>query len=185
MTRIEFEENVTEWWELMNFCSDNGCEEFVENVVDDDYRDEYIDEMLVDMARNNSWRDMLDILNDYYNDGGYDYYIYDEYYGRYQGADEDDFRRYKDEVYQHAIEHGLFDDDEEDEEDSGVDPFKFPDDEEYDPLEDEDEELPEEDCSVIEMLASGVGCVASINDEAIRQAQEDDRVFMEFTNFGR
>lgn len=41
MTRNEFIENITEWWELKEFCSDNDC--FVcEDIISEGEYDEYV-----------------------------------------------------------------------------------------------------------------------------------------------
>ena len=182
MTRAEFIDEVTEWWELIDFCNDNRCEDLVENLYSEDARNEYIDDCLVDWAHDNGWRDLLDILRDYENEDGYDYYVYDEYYGRYVGATTDDFRTYKDEVLRYADENDLFDaeEDEEEEESDSYGRWGYTDESNED-----EEEVPDEDCSFTEMFAAGIGCVAAINSEAIRQAQEEERSFLEFAEIGR
>lgn len=77
--------------------------------------DEYIDSNLLDMARNAAgWEDLLSDLQDYPT--GYDYYIRDDD-GDFVGANESDFFDYKDEALEWADDEGIFDDDEEDEND--------------------------------------------------------------------
>ena len=43
MTRNDFLNNVTEWWELLDFCSDEGCY-ICEDIIDSDQLDEYVEE---------------------------------------------------------------------------------------------------------------------------------------------
>ena len=58
--------------------------------------DDYINETLVDMARNSDgWRDLRNMLNDIPT--GYDYYIRDEY-DEFREADDDEFEDYKSSV---------------------------------------------------------------------------------------
>ena len=71
MTRAEFVDSVTTWWELRDFCDDIRCD-IMDGFMDSDSREEYIDESLVDMARNNTWREMLDALKNYDDESGYD-----------------------------------------------------------------------------------------------------------------
>ena len=41
MTRNDFLNDVTEWWELLDFCSDEGCN-ICEDIIDSDQLDEYV-----------------------------------------------------------------------------------------------------------------------------------------------
>lgn len=187
MTRQEFLDNVENFSDLIVFCCDEGCD-ICDDVVDSDYWDEWIDDNLVDWARNDSWRDLMSRLNELDEDSGYTFYIYDDYYCEYKGVDDDgdDFDRYKSEVLDWADEHGCWEEDEEEEEEEEPAPYRpygFSDTSEE---EEEDEDpTPDEDCSFDDLIAVAVGCVASFNEETIRKAQEEDRVFMEFQKFGR
>ena len=71
MTRQYFIDNINYWSELLEFCSDEDCD-VCEDIYSEDARDDCIDEELVDMARNNNWREMYNILDSI--PGGYDYY---------------------------------------------------------------------------------------------------------------
>lgn len=186
MTRQEFIDDVTTWCDLLTFCSDEDCD-LCEDIVDSDYYNEYINDNLVDLARNNDWTDLRDRLNEFYDNSGYDYYLWDDYYGQYNGIDNDDaiFEDYKLRVLNWMDEGDYWPDgDEDEEEETGTwapsysvpQPAEEP--EDLDPI-------PDEDCSFTDMFAAGVGCIASINEEAIREAQEADRVFAEFSQFRR
>ena len=52
MTRNDFLNDVTEWWELLDFCSDEGCN-ICEDIIDSDQLDEYVEEDIRDT--NYSW----------------------------------------------------------------------------------------------------------------------------------
>lgn len=114
MTRDEFLDGINSWYELREFCSDFGCD-VCECIYSQNEMDEYIDSNLLDMARNAAgWEDLLSDLQDYPT--GYDYYIRDDD-GDFVGVNESDFFDYKDEALEWADDEGIFDDDEEDEND--------------------------------------------------------------------
>ena len=166
MTRAEFLEDVTCFSDLINFCNDNGLS-FCEEVYDEDIVNEWIDDSLIDLARNYSWGDVRDILNEYADNSGYDWYRYDESYGRYEPLGDYEFNEYRDEVLDYMDENGLWDEDDEEEEEE-----PFEDDEEFD--------LETDDCSMQEMMFAGVGCIRELNDAAIEQARQENRAFTEF-----
>lgn len=112
MTRQDFIDNINYWSELLDFCSDEDCD-VCEDIYSEDARDDCIDEELVDMARNNNWRDMYNILDSIPD--GYDYYRQDNY-GDWVGVD-DEFDDYKDQVLEWMDDGGYWDD-EEDEDDT-------------------------------------------------------------------
>lgn len=110
MTRSEFIDEINDWWELIDFCSDNGCS-YCDDVYSDDARDDFINECLVDMARNaNNWSSLLDTLNEITT--GYDYYVHTDY-GEWNGLDDGDFIGYKNDVLEWADNQDIWDDDEE------------------------------------------------------------------------
>ena len=92
MTRNDFLNNVTEWWELLDFCSDEGCY-ICEDIIDSDQLDEYVEEDIRDT--NYSWRDIRDSLSEIPT--GYGYYRMNGSFD-YDGMDENDFDSYKDDV---------------------------------------------------------------------------------------
>jgi len=152
MTRQEFIDDVTCWGELIDFCNDEGCD-YLDNIYDEDARDDYINEyQLEDWARNNTWRNLYSLLEDLAVD--YDYYRIDEY-GDWVGLDDYDLDDYKDDVLRWADDRGIFDeeDEEEDPADYGIE------DEEVD-----DEEV-EEPISMFELLSDCQDTYQKISEE--------------------
>jgi len=111
MTRADFEDNVTSFYDLIDWCNDNNCY-VCEDIYYSESYDDYINGQLVDWARNSDWEELRDSLNDLPN--GYEYYLRDEY-GDWRGLDDSDF----DEFYREALEWGddneIWDDDDEEE----------------------------------------------------------------------
>lgn len=137
MTRQEFIDDITSWWELIDFCNDEGYEEFVEDIFDEEDRDSYINDNLLDMARNaDSWEDLLSTLRDIPT--GYDYYRRDDY-DEWSGADDYDFNEIKDDLLERLDEDEFWED--YDEEEEPLEEYADPDD--LVPVEDEDMDVSE------------------------------------------
>ena len=97
MTRQEFLDEVGCWGDLIDFCSEHGCDD-CDNIYSDSSRDYEIEEDLYEMVRDCSWREVLDALQTYDRESGYDYYLRNEY-GEFEGLnDYEDFTLYKDGV---------------------------------------------------------------------------------------
>lgn len=94
MTRTEFLNGVNDFEDLKDFCLDEDCD-ICDDVYDEYDRDGYIDERLSEIAEENSWDELRDILAAIPT--GYDYYRCD---GRvdWVGLDNTDFEAYKDDV---------------------------------------------------------------------------------------
>lgn len=166
MTRQEFIDNVTTWSELLDFCYNEDIY-FCEDVYTEDAKDDYFNDMLVDMARDaGSWRELYDRLEEIPT--GYDYYIRDDY-GDFEGADDDDFDSRYEDVLEYMDDNEYWDDDEEEE----VEEEPAPDDE--DP---EDEEpVEEEDVSIAELFTTCNSKLQKIDadtEAAARAAEEED-----------
>lgn len=163
MTRAEFFENVTSWWDLKDFCSDEQCD-ICDDIYDEEARDDYINECLIDWARNDSWTELLSRLEDIPT--GYDYYRYDDY-GEWEGLVDGDFDEIRDEVAEWMDDNGYWDDEEE------------ADDEDEEPIDDEEEEPPveDEDCSLGELFAASATRVQSIAEEELVKAREEELAF--------
>lgn len=176
MTRNEFFDEVTSWGELIEFCLNNGCNGYVEDVYSDDGRDDYINENLVDWAQEESWRDLRDRLDDIETD--YDYYEYD--YGDWRGLDDDDLQDRMEEVAEWCDRNGIWEDDEEEPVDE-EDPIDEEDDsaEDAEPNSETDTEdqtpVEDEDCPLDEFLFAGIGCVKSITEGESMNAAEQER----------
>lgn len=65
MTRDEFREEITDWWELREFCYNESLST-VDCIYDEDEFDEHIDDALDNVVRyeGESWYDIKDRLND-------------------------------------------------------------------------------------------------------------------------
>lgn len=113
MTRSEFINDITRWWELIDFCRDVGCE-VCEDIVCADDLDRCIEDDVENSAHDGmSWEDIRDRLNDI--ETRYEYYLNDGYI-IYNGLNsEEDFDEYKDEVLDWMDSYGDWD--EEDTED--------------------------------------------------------------------
>lgn len=119
MTRDEFYNDITEWWQLKDFCCDYNLTTLDCIYYEDDF-DNIIDEALVSAINREMWYTIKDMLNEVST--GYDYYYVDpddawNHWGLNNG---EDFMNYRDDVAVAMDELGLWDDDEDDEED--VDP---------------------------------------------------------------
>lgn len=174
MTRNEFLNDVTEWWELIDFCSDEGCT-ICEDIIDSDQLDEYVEGDIRDT--NYSWRDIRDLLSEIST--GYGYYRVNGCFD-YDGMDEDDFDSYKDDVLEWGDNNGMWED-EPDEEDI------FEDDHTFDVEDEEPDEPPveEEDFSIGELMGfCGVVLVNICREEAAEREREDE-AFNQFINANR
>ena len=115
MTRQEFINNITTWWQLISFCSDYdlcACD----SVYDDDELDEYINEWLDEHSQDYGWRDLRDLLYDIPT--GYEYYAIDSEYGisEIEGLGNYEFSDYKDSALEEMDDGGWWDEDEDEEE---------------------------------------------------------------------
>lgn len=117
MTRRDFIEDVTCWYELEDFCAQADIREVLEDVYDDEAFDSMVTEDIIDYLQNwGGWRDLDNIVNDL--PGGWDRYIhYGDSLTDWQGSDDGDerFEEYKGYVIERADDDELWDEDEEDE----------------------------------------------------------------------
>ena len=111
MTRREFDEEINSFDDLLNFCNDNNIYE-LEDVIDSESLDEYIWEEIRDFT--GTWEDLRDRLYDI--ETGYSWYRRDGWL-EYVYLDEDDFYRYKSDVIERADDLGIWDDEDQAEDD--------------------------------------------------------------------
>lgn len=160
MTRQEFIDNIHYWSELIEFCSDNGCD-YCEDIYSSDAWNDYVDDDVAEMAGNDGWRVILDVLQGYDELSGYDYYRRNDY-GEWIGLDDDDFESYKDDVC------GWMDDNDYwDEEDEEEPPVSHVNPEDVTPLE-------AEDVSMDDLFLSGI--------EALKTKQNEDSAEADFNS---
>lgn len=159
MRREDFVNSYHDWGELEDICRENNlC--IMDDLYSQDAVEEYINDSLVDLARDNTWSDLKRILEDYEEDLGYDYYRWNDYYGRYCHVDESEIA---DEILEEMDYQELWDTDEEDEEDE----------EEYDEYQD-DVDLTE-DCSIMEMIEDSQSVIQRITKDELASMGEELR----------
>lgn len=113
MTRTEFEDNITEMWELIDFCNEHSLYECIDDVYSDEAYNDYVWDIIHDWGDDfESLRRWLDDLPTRYSDT---YYIRDEY-GDWAEAGWEEFTEKKSQVYDEALENDLFDPEEDEEE---------------------------------------------------------------------
>lgn len=169
MTRNEFLDDVNTWDKLFDVCNDYDCD-LLSGVYSEDSRDDCLEECLVDMARNNTWRDLWRILDEIPD--GYDYYREDGY-GGWEGLDDSDFDGYKDDVIGWMDSRDLWDpEEEEDDEENQIDD---------EPEDMEDNPEPQEEMPPIGELFSG--CQETFNTILCEQKAAVARAEQEFANY--
>lgn len=114
MTRDDFINDVEYFGELISFCDDNDID-ICRGIYSSDTRDDFIDDSLLDMARHNNWRELLNILEDLNSDN--DYYYYSDEGDDWEGLNEFDFEDYKRDVLEYGDNNGLWDEPEDEDED--------------------------------------------------------------------
>lgn len=143
MTRQDFINDIECWYELIDFCNDEGCYE-CEDIYDSEQRDDFLNEEVENIARNETWREMLETLQGFADGSGYDYYIKDNY-GDFVGLDDNDFDAYKSEVLDWGDRYDIWDDDEEGYGEASIEP---------------------EDVSINDLISAGVAaCQSSCKNE--------------------
>lgn len=179
MTRNDFIDNVETWSDLIEFCEDERCD-LCSDVVSDDTRNEWIEEHLVDYARNQGWRDLLDTLRGFEDNDGYDWYIYDDYYDTYEGATDSDFDERKEQVIQY-MDDGEWWEEERDDEEEEPDCYQPS---VQNPVDPEDlTQTPEEECSFAELFAASVGCLHVIEEERAEKERRFQEILSQSINF--
>lgn len=171
MTRNDFIENITEWWQLLDFCSDEGCS-ICEGIYHDDDLDNMIDEDIANAVNDGmGWGEIRDRLCDI--DCSYDYYV-SEGYMVYEGLNDDDFERYKNDVLNWMDDYDRWDEEDDDFYDNEEDPIF---DESDESENDDDFQEPEEDFSVTELVSM---CILDVtiqqSEDAKKKANEQAEI---------
>lgn len=176
MTRNEFIDNITEWYELKDFCNDFDCD-VCEDIYDDDDYDDYVEDDVRDAVGECSWREIRDLLCDL--PSGYDYYRRNGNLD-YDGMGNDDFEEYKERALEWGDDYGVWDEEDEEFEESD-DFFDF-----TEEASDEEEPVEDEDFSVGDLIGMcNVVLVAIQNDEEAKQREEDKEFAQLFNMDGR
>lgn len=121
MTITEFRDDITEWWELIDFCNDHEIDD-LEDIVDSDTMDEIIDRDI----RNSDlgWRSIRDYLGDI--NPNYDFYCHVNMFD-FEPLDRSDFEYYKEDIIRNHADVFDYEDEEtlheEESEDASDDDF--------------------------------------------------------------
>lgn len=166
MTREEFIRDVETFYDLEVFCREEEIYDITDVLYDEDSRDNYLEERLVDLARECSWRDLRRILSAWENDDGHEYYVYDDDECELRPATADDLRDLKDTVLDYMDDYGWPEEDDDD-----------PEEDTPEEAEEDQEPTPDEDCSVTDMLYASFGCVVEIRKSEAAEAEEDEKAF--------
>lgn len=120
MTRDEFYEEITDWWELKDFC-DNESLSTLDCIYDEYDFDEHIDDALDNVVRfgGEGWYDIKDMLNEVPT-GHRFYYVDPDDAWNCWGVD-DDFEDWKQDVINAMDDLGLWEIEDDDDEEE-VDP---------------------------------------------------------------
>lgn len=92
--------NLRNYWDLTEMASELGSCDF-DDIYDDDQKDEFVNDLAVDWARENTWQDLLEMLQEVPT--GSEFYRYS--YGEWTSLDDDDFYSDRDDFIS-----GLYDD---------------------------------------------------------------------------
>ena len=117
MTRQEFVDDVTSFWDLIDFCNENGCD-LCEDIVVQDAMDDWVWDDIRDW--NGSWESLADALSGITQ--GHEYY---RRHGSldYEWMDGRDFEAYKADVLDWADDSNAFDEEEPEEPEDGPDGY--------------------------------------------------------------
>jgi len=122
MTRQEFIEEVTSFGDLIMVCQDHGID-----ICDDIYDADYLNEIILDLARTSrSWLNLRDLVQDIPTDS---LYYREDGYGGYEDADYC-FDDYKEDVLQHMDSYAEWDERDDEEEEKNCAPSIYAVDEE-------------------------------------------------------
>ena len=157
MTRNEFLE-ISEMWELIDFCNGAGCDDLSGVLSEDDYNS-WVEDEIKERLRREYWWDIRDWLHDLPSSSETEYY---DVGGDYPTEiDDDDFENYKDDILNWADSYYTFDE-EEDAEEEEDEPVQEP----------EDPGFETEDFSMQEMFESAQNFVEELSDSRRRQEKE-------------
>ena len=97
MTEREFDERTETWYDLLDLANEYGYYNLIENIYDRDGFNNYINDCLVDWARNEDWRDLRDRLENLPDAYNGDCLRLDEY-GEWCILDDDDLADCRDDL---------------------------------------------------------------------------------------
>lgn len=163
MTRSYFLDQVNSWSELIDLCSDEGCD-ICSDIYSNDDIDSMIDDDVAEAIRSESWRYIRDNLADI--DTDYDYYRCDGMFD-YVGMDDTDFDTYKDDVLDWMDDCDRWEPEEDEEEEE----------EEYVEEEPQEAPPPQEDFSVGDLISMCLVDMANAKvAEKNRRASDEESI---------
>ena len=134
MTREEFHNTITDFASLYELCCSMSRCYIMEGIYDQSGLDDYINDQIEYWARDQSWDELRDQLNDIPT--GYDWYRVDDYGDIF--SVEDEFMEYKSEVEEWMEDNDYFDEDDDDDYEEPERPSYVPVPEDYVPVAAED-----------------------------------------------
>lgn len=156
MTRQEFLDDVTTFDDLQSFCIDIEYDLQEDGAYSEEEYNDYIEEDVYDVVRNNSWRGTRDWLSSLPD--GYDFYFRDEW-GEWTGRSYREIDDLKESVLEYADENDLFDIEDEDVEEEYVEEMAGEEPEEND-LEDID------DCDMSDFIWAGNAALRELQEQS-------------------
>ena len=112
MTRQEFIDTITDFYDLRDFALENDLDDQVVNLVTDYDINDDVDYAITDLAGDSPWRRVRDTLNDIPDYSGW--FIRTGYL-EYRDADADDLEELKQDVLEAADEKEVWDEEEDEE----------------------------------------------------------------------
>ena len=158
MTREQFEEEICDFGDLKEWCWEHDCS-ICENIYDEDSMDDWVNECLVDWARDHTWRELYRILEELPTGESW-YYMND--WGDWEYC-ECNFNEWKDEVLAWADENGEFNE-KSFEDDEYVDPYIL-------------EPTEAEDVALEDMFSSDEVQVMAVKEEENESEEEQEEFY--------
>lgn len=184
MNRQDFVDNINYISELIEFCNDYGYESHIEQIYDDEQRNDAIEEQINERREYERWWEIRDWLYNLESEGSYDYWRLDDY-GDWYGLDDSDFEDMKESVLRELDEDNFFDNEEDEESyDDGNPPFVEPVEEEilepgnFETVMNGFENVPQFDA----VIALNLARMRAEQDERVRVEDEFQRIVNESNN---
>lgn len=171
MTRQEFIDNIDFWYELIDFCDEEGCD-ICEYIVDADDLEDRIRDDFSNYGSEYPWTDIRYWLNNIVE--GHNYYVCNGSF-EYEYLDAEDFERYKNDVLSWMDNNDRWDEEDDDdwveEEAATEEPMAG---------DEEEEDILEEDISVSDLFTVCSGMLQTIKDTESKAAEEEAERFARF-----
>ena len=117
MTKQEFLEKIVDVDSLSEFCSEYGYESYTDDLYSSDAYDEYLEEDFAEAMRNNSWRDVRDMMNNTTDPYDENWWVRSDYDYEFYPADDEWLQNTRDELLEELEYDEFFEEEDEDDED--------------------------------------------------------------------